>query len=115
MAPQSDPEQQVSWRAVPADVPVRSAEGTVIGTLYEVMASTEEDIFHGLVVRLTDAERDVFVPVDDVSLLTVAHVDVDLTTAEIASLPDHRDEHVFHLGWTGQLRKHVGWIEEKDR
>ncbi len=109
-----DPEEQVSWRGVPADTAVRSADGEIVGTLRDVMASTEEDIFHGIVVRLASEKRDVFVPVDNITLITVSHVDVNFTAAEMARRPTHKDEHVFHLGWTG-LRKHVGWVEEKDR
>jgi hypothetical protein len=109
-----DPDRPVSWRAVPGDVPVRGADGVDVGTLYDVMASSEEDIFHGLVVRLAEEKRDVFVPVDNVTLLATSHVELNLTAAEVRGLPEHRDEHVFHLGWTGR-RKHVGWIEEKDR
>jgi hypothetical protein len=109
-----DPDQPVSWRAVPGDVPVRSADGIDVGTVYDVMASSEEDIFHGLVVRLAGEQRDVFVSADTVTLLAASHVELNLTAADVRALPEHRDEHVFHLGWTG-LRKHVGWVEEKDR
>jgi hypothetical protein len=109
-----DPEQPISWRAVPADVPVRSADGAEVGKLYDIMASSEEDIFHGIVVRLAKQKRDVFVSVDNVTRLTASHVDVNLTAAEVRRLPEHRNEHVFHLGVTG-LHKRVSWIEEKDR
>ena len=109
-----DPDQPVSWRAVPSNIPVRSADGIQVGTLYDVMASSEEDIFHGLVVSLAGEKRNVFVSVDNVTLLAAGHVELNLTAAEVRDLPEHLDEHVFHLGWTG-LRKHVGWVEEKDR
>jgi hypothetical protein len=114
MTSNSDREQPVSWRAVPADVPVRSADGAEVGKLYDIMASTEEDIFHGIVVRLAAGKRDVFLSVDNVTLLTASHVEVNLTAAEVRGLPAHREEHVFRLGLTG-LRKRVGWVEEKDR
>ena len=54
-------------------------------------------------------------PADDVVLLTTAHVDVSLTVAEIDDLPEHLEERQFQLGMVGLLRKHVGWVREKDR
>jgi hypothetical protein len=116
MAPtQIDPEQPISWRVVPEDVPVRSSEGTVVGTVHDLLGSDEEDIFHGIVVRLADGHPRVFVPADDVTLLTGSHVDVDLAAAELAALPEHDEDRAFDLGWTGRFRKHVGWVKEKDR
>jgi hypothetical protein len=109
------PEQPVSWRAVPEDVAVRSADGANVGKVYDLLGSKEEDIFHGVVVELREGGRRVFVAADDVGLLTGTHVDVTLTAAEVESLPAHSEEHAFSLNWTGTLRKRPGWVEEKDR
>ena len=57
----------------------------------------------------------VFVPADDVILLAASHVDVSLSAAEISALPEHTEERGFELGMVGLLRKHVGWVREKDR
>jgi hypothetical protein len=110
-----DPEQPVSWRVVPQDVAVRSSGGIRVGSVHDLLGSNDEDIFHGIVVRLEDGHRNVFVPTDDVALLTGSHVDVSLTAAEIASLPTHSEDRTFHLGWHGRFRKSEGWIEDKDR
>jgi hypothetical protein len=48
-------------------------------------------------------------------LLTASHVDVSLSAGELAALPEHTDERQFQLGMVGLLRKHVGWVKEKDR
>ncbi len=110
-----DPEQPISWRVVPQDVEVRSSEGTKVGTLDDLLGSDEADIFHGLIVKLSDANRQVFIPADQVTLLTGSHVDVALTTQAIQALPDASEEKTFHLGWKGIFNKTLGWIEEKDR
>ncbi len=110
-----DPEQPVSWRVVPQDVEVRSSEGERVGSLHDLLGSDDEDIFHGLVVRLDDGGRNVFVTVDDVALLTGSHVDVTLTAEQIRSLPDHSEDRTYHLGWKGILRKNMSWVEDKDR
>jgi hypothetical protein len=112
--PEAAADEPVAWRAVPEDVEVRS-DGQPVGTLYDLLGSHEEDIFHGIVVKLRSGSRKVFVPADDVVLLTTSHVDVSLSAGEIGALPEHTEERQFQLGMVGYLRKHVGWTKEKDR
>ena len=110
-----DPNQPVSWMAVPEDVPVLSSDGATVGTLHDVLGSKEEDIFHGIVIKLADRGRPVFVSSDDVSLLTPSHVQVGLTRDKITALPTYSEEPTFSLGWKGIFGKHIDWIEDKDR
>ena len=110
----NDSDQPIAWRAAPEDIPVRS-DGKQVGTLFDLLGSHEEDIFHGIVVQLQPGSRRVFVPADDVASITAAHVDVSLTAAELAGLPDHTEERQFQLGMAGTFRKRAGWIREKDR
>jgi hypothetical protein len=110
----SDADQPIAWRAVPQDTVVRS-DGQQVGTLYDLLGSDEEDIFHGIVVQLRSGSRRVFVPADDVILITTSHVDVSPSAAELGALPEHTDERQFELGMVGHLRKHLGWVKEKDR
>jgi hypothetical protein len=107
-------DQPIAWRAAPEDVEVRSG-GQPIGTLFDLLGSHEEDIFHGIVVKLRAGSRRVFVPADDVVSITAGHVDVSLTAAELIALPEHTEERQFQLGIVGSFRKHVGWVKEKDR
>ena len=109
-----DVDQPIAWRAATEDVPVRS-DGKQVGTLFDLLGSHEEDIFHGIVVKLRSGSRQVFVPADDVVLLTASHVDVSLSAAEIGALPEHTEERGFGLGMVGLFRKHVGWTRENDR
>ena len=110
----TDPDQPISWRGVPEDTAVR-AEGVEVGTLHDVLGSDLEDIFHGIVVQLRSGSRRVFVPADQVTLLTASHVDVALSRAEINALPVHAEEQQFALGMVGRIRRHLGWTREKDR
>jgi hypothetical protein len=110
----ADQDQQIAWRAIPEDTEVRSA-GQPVGTVYDLLGSNEEDIFHGIVVKLRSGSRRVFVPADDVTLITATHVDVSLTAGELNGLPEHIEEHSFQVGMVGHFRKHLGWTEEKDR
>lgn len=110
----ADKDQPIAWRAVPEDTEVLSG-GQPVGTLYDLLGSHDEDIFHGIVVKLRSGSRKVLIPADDVVLITATHVDVSLTAGEIGGLPEHTDERGFELGMVGLLRKHVGWVKEKDR
>jgi len=109
-----DADQPIAWRAAPEDIAVRS-DGQQVGTLYDLLGSHEEDIFHGIVVQLHSGSRRVFVPADDVVLITATHVDVSLSAGELDALPEHTEERQFQLGIVGTFRKHVGWVKEKDR
>jgi len=109
-----DADQPIAWRAVPEDVPVRS-DGKQVGTLFDLLGSHEEDIFHGIVIHLQPGSRRVFVPADDVDLITATHVDISVSAAELATLPEHTEERQFQLGMVGTFRKHAAWIREKDR
>jgi hypothetical protein len=113
--PSIDPEQSIAWRAVPQDTPVRSADGEAVGTLFDLLGSDREDIFHGIVVHLGRLGHRVFVPADQVTRLTPSHVDVALNSDQLHALPPHDEERQFDLGMVGFIRKHVGWTREKDR
>jgi hypothetical protein len=86
-----------------------------VGTISDLLGSNQEDIFHGIVVHLGRLGHRVLVVADDVTVITRSHVDVALTSAEIHALPEHAEDHEYHLGVTGMFRKHPGWIEDKDR
>ena len=110
-----DPEQSIAWRAVPEDTPVRGSDGESVGSLFDMLGSDREDIFHGIVVHLGRLGHRVLVLADDVTLITGSHVEVSQSSAQLHALPKHADEHTFHLGVTGLFRKHVGWTSDQDR
>jgi hypothetical protein len=111
----TDTDEPIAWRAIVQDEPARSSDGETVGTVYDVLGSKDDDIFHGVVIHLGRLGHRVFVDADDVSLITLSHVEVSLTSAEIHALPPHSDDRTFHLGVTGMFRKHAGWTQDKDR
>ena len=98
-----DPEQPIAWLAVRPETPVRSADAQPVGHLAELLASEQADIFHGIVVHLDDGGRNVFVPADDVTLMTPSHLDVAYTAEQLAGLPEHTEARQAELGWTGRF------------
>jgi hypothetical protein len=108
-------DEPIAWRGVPQDAVVHSSDERNVGTLSDLLGSDREDIFHGIVVHLGRLGHHVFVPADQVRLMTRSHVDVSLTSAEIHALPKHEEERQYDVGIVGFFRKHPGWVREKDR
>ena len=108
-------EEPIAWTAIIEDTHVRSSDGEDVGTVYDVLGSKEDDIFHGIVVHLGRLGHRVLVLADDVSLISRSRVDVAVSSAQLHALPEHTEEHAFHLGVTGVLRRRPGWSEDKDR
>src|SRR4029453_12967210 len=102
-------EDPIAWRGVAQDTDVRSSDGQKVGTLSDLLGSDREYIFHTTVVHLGRLGRHVFVPTDQVSLMTRSHVDTSLTSAEMHALPEHDEERQFEVGIVGFFRKHPGW------
>ncbi len=105
----------VSWRTVAYGSPVRSADGAAVGAVVEVLGSDEEDIFHGLRVRLSGGSRDVMLSPDDVASLGPGAVTTVLSAADIAALPAFDEAATYHLSSVGWLRKHLGWARDDRR
>jgi len=115
MGDEADDNDPIAWRGVTQDTPVITSEGERVGTLSDMLGSDQEDIFHGIVVHLGRFGHHVFVPADQVTLMTRSSVQVALTSAEIHALPKHDEERQYDLGMVGFFRKHPGWVREKDR
>ena len=102
-------EQPASWRSIVYGTPVISADGVQIGEVREVLGSDEEDIFHGLRVRLTGQRHEVMVPADDITDLTATSVRTSLTKPEVEAIAPYDETATYHLASVGWLRKHLGW------
>ena len=100
---------QIAWRALRYGTPVFTADGQQAGTMREVLGSDGEDIFHGLRVLLDHTKREVMVPASDVTTLTAARIDTDLSPAAVTGLADFHESATYHLASVGWLRKHLGW------
>src|SRR5262245_28232864 len=102
-------EDQISWKATPYRAPVLDSRGQEIGRTASLLGDEEEDIFHGLAVRLTHGGRMVDVPAARISRITATAVQTDVRPDEVASLEPYREERWYHLGWGGLFRKRPEW------
>ena len=82
-------EAPVAWQAMPRNAPVVASDGTEIGKAEKWLGDQEEDIFHGIVVRLHDGEA-VEVPAQRVKRITEMHVITDLGVSEAEALPGYK-------------------------
>ncbi len=108
------PDQPIAWLAVQNETPVRSADGQTVGSLADLLGSEREDIFHGIIVHLDANGRQVFVPADDVTLMTPSYLDVAFTADQLHSLPEHTEERQAELGWIGRFRRELR-LDDRDR
>ena len=77
-----------------------------------MLGSDNEDIFHGLRVRLVEGRRDVMVPADDVTAMSADRVETDLSRSAIEALLTYDEVATYHLASVGWLRKHLGWAKD---
>lgn len=75
----------ISYLVLAEGTAVHAADGEPIGTVGEVVAAPEQDIFDGLVLATSDGER--FVAADRVTAIHERRVDVSLSSAQADSLP----------------------------
>ena len=102
----------ISWRAMPYRAPVLSAAGVNFGTAESLLADEQEDIFHGIVVRLKAGGALVEVAADEISTITASAVHTDLSPSQVASLPAYRPQRWSHIEWGGLFRHHPQWKQD---
>jgi hypothetical protein len=76
----------IAYPVLDAGVPVYASDGTTVGTVDHVVAAPQEDIFHGIVIRVGSTRR--FAPADQIASLHERGVDLRIGAAEAASLPE---------------------------
>jgi hypothetical protein len=78
----------IAYEVLERGVPVYAFAGEQVGTVDHVVAAPEEDIFHGLVIRVGGDPR--FVAADDVASMHERGVDLRIDAAAVAALePPH--------------------------
>lgn len=107
--PSADDEQQVAWIRTPYHAPVLDTEGEPFGTTESLLGDENEDIFHGLAVKLKHGGRVVEIEAAQVSRITLTAVHTDIAPEAVEGLPAYREERWFHLGEGGLFRKHPEW------
>jgi hypothetical protein len=105
-------EEQVAWTATPYRAPVLDSAHNEFGTTESLMGDEADDIFHGLAVKLHAHGRMVEIPAARIKTITTDRVYTDIAPADIASLPEYKEDKWFHLGWGGLFRKHPKWERE---
>jgi hypothetical protein len=83
-------EREVAWLAMPEKAPVMDEAGQEIGRAEEVLGDREDDIFHGIVVKLSRGGQRVEVRADRIPKITTRRVYTDLAEDELGQLPQYR-------------------------
>ena len=83
-------EREVAWLAMPEKAPVMDQAGEEIGRVEELLGDREDDIFHGIVVKLARGGRKVEVRADRIPKITTHRVYTDLAADELEQLPEYR-------------------------
>ncbi len=75
-----------AYQVLEKGIPVYADDGTQVGTVDHVVAAPEEDIFHGIVLRVEGTRR--FVAADEVASLHERGVDLSISAGAAAELPE---------------------------
>ena len=110
-----EPEEQVSWMAVGAHLPVIASDGEEVGHVLEVAALPEEDIFHGIVFSHRLRGRTHLAPAADVARITTKAVYLSVDSAAAEGYEEFHQLHISRLGLRGILNwKHMGWKDSAE-
>jgi hypothetical protein len=82
-----DEEREVAWLAMPEKAPVMGESGEEIGRMEELLGDKEDDIFHGIVLKLARGGHKVEVRANRIPKITTRRIYTDLTTDELEHLP----------------------------
>ena len=83
-------EHEVAWLAMPEKAPVMDEAGEEIGRTEELLGDREDDIFHGIVVKLAKGGQKVEVRADRIPKITTRRVYTDLAADDLEKLPEYR-------------------------
>jgi hypothetical protein len=111
----------ISYLALPTGTDVRTADGSVIGTVEHVLQDDALDFFDGLVVRTSAGRR--FVDAKQITGITTDAVATTLTDDDAAHLPTPDGSGVFDAdpqqfqggelsGWFGRMFFREHWLRE---
>ena len=78
----SEPEPQVSWKALEQDATVVTSDGDESARVAEIVGDPAADIFNGLVVTLGMLDKNRDLPAERVKGIWPRRVEVDLTAAD---------------------------------
>jgi hypothetical protein len=82
----------VSWLVVERGWEVIDREGQLLGHVEEVLGEEDLDIFHGLTVATSLLGAPRFIDGEHVASIEEGQVRLDLASAEVDRLPQHRPD-----------------------
>jgi hypothetical protein len=97
----------IAWRSIGYGTIVITSDSVRVGVVHEVLGSDTEDIFHGLLVRLTTRREDVMVAAADIESMSLVLVRAALTQSQFEALPAYDETVTRHLASVGWLRDHL--------
>jgi uncharacterized protein YrrD len=83
------PERSIAWLALEPGTPVEASDGADLGTVQQVVADRQKDIFSGVTIRGHILDRERFVPADAIQELTTERVKLSLSATEAETLEDY--------------------------
>ena len=86
--PESDP---VSWYLIARGWEVLDAEGETVGHVEDTVGDSSHDIFDGLSIYLHLLSKPLYVPAEQVGLITQGRVHLRPTGAEVARLGEYEE------------------------
>jgi hypothetical protein len=85
----AEEEREIAWMAMPEKAPVVGRDGEEIGRAEGLLGDLDDDIFHGIVVKLARGGK-VEVAADRIPKITTRQVYTDLATDELEGLPEYK-------------------------
>jgi hypothetical protein len=76
----------IAYQVLEKDVPVYAAGGELVGTVDHVVAASDQDIFHGIVMRVGSGRH--FVAAEQIASLHEHGVELSIDEAEAGALPE---------------------------
>jgi hypothetical protein len=87
----SEPEPQVSWKALEKDATIVTSEGDESARVAEIVGDPDADIFNGLVINLGLLDKNRHLPSERVQAIWPRRVEVDATLDELKGLPPYEE------------------------
>ena len=97
----SEPEPQVSWKAIERDAAVVTSDGDKSARIAEIVGDPAADIFNGLVVDLRVLDKNRYLPAERVQGIWPKRVEVDATLDELRAMPPYEQPVVETLEHAG--------------
>ena len=87
----SEPEPQVSWKALEKDATVVTSDGDESARVAEIVGDPAADIFNGLVLNLGVLDKNRHLPAERVQAIWPKRVEVDASAEDLKGLPVYEE------------------------